>query len=152
MKKLFILSLLLFSFNGWADLTELTQEELDNLFGSDPYHLCVRNGATSTFDHEKYKSYPCVKDNYPNFDGSIECFSGSKKVHSISDAAIIRKRGGWYEYMIKDFWGNVREGEIIANLEVYTCKMVEPTTQDACIDEKHMEIDMDNCKNKDYKE
>ena len=161
MKILFILSLLLFSLNGWADIfskqeleegygiqiqvtnsDELNDKLINKLYSLNPYHLCVTNQKIS-------KIYPCIKSDFLNFDGSIECFSGSKKIHDIENAQVEDRN--YLDYKTKDFWENIQEGQIITTFDNISCNVVESTTRDACVDENDIETDMDNCKNKDYK-
>ena len=103
MKRLLILSALLFSFNGWAQID-------DSIF----------------FTDDDVSFSPVVS----NYDGSIVCFSGSKKIFDLDNLTIdfdgLNLNRPRVEYTRKDFFGNINSGKITPGTSA-SCNVISET-------------------------
>ena len=103
MKKLILISALLFSFNGWTQID-------DSIFFTD--------------DDDGYS--PVVS----NYDGSIVCFSGSKKIFDLDNLTIefdgLNLNRPRVEYTRKDIFGNLKSGKITPGSSA-SCNVISET-------------------------
>ena len=138
MKKLILISALLFSFNGW------TQTDNSIFFEDDEKK---ENPFSAWFDDLEY---PRLVER-GNYDGAVVCFNSNTKLYDIDDIRIydtqLNGSRRYIKYETKDFFGNVKDSEIVWNPKTSTsCNITYNSTSDICILEDGKETDMKNCK------
>jgi len=86
-----------------------------------------------------------------NYDGAVVCFNSDTKLYDIDDIRIydtqLNGSRRYIKYEATDFFGNVRDSEIVWDPKTSTsCNITYNTTRDVCVLENGKETNMKNCK------